>query len=136
MFSEFDEYLKLEFLIDYWSDEGINIASAMLEKFMDEDWNKLKNEYQTRTNEWQIKCAEVLDMVNHPISLEILIGLLAAKNDDVVVAAADSLRSKTNLKLPMNSIERLTSLSRQGSAPVKAVLVNLLGQLGLNERFN
>ena len=130
MFSEFDEYLKLEFLPDYWSDEGAGIASAMLSKFSEQDWRNLVEQYYSRLHAWQIRCAEVLDSVNHPASKDILIGLLASESDDVVVAAADSLRSMGDATLTSESVERLKKLSVQGSAPVRAVLEIFLNRRG------
>lgn len=130
MFSEFDSYLKLEFLVDYWCDEGSGIASSMLSKFDEQDWMELKEQCLPRDEGWRIKCAEVLDLASHPISTEILLELLASREDDVVIAAADSLRSKSGVQLTANSVERLANLAQQGSAPVKAVLGNLLSQLG------
>lgn len=130
MFSEFDNYLNLEFLVDYWYDEGTGIASALLSKFGEQDWKELKDQYAARAEAWQVRCAEVLDLVSHPVSTEILIELLESKSDDVVVAAADSLRSKGDTQVSADSIDRLRSLAERGSAPIKAVLNNLLRQLG------
>lgn len=131
MFSEFDNYLNLDFLVDYWYDEGLGIALTLLSKFDEADWEGLKKAWTSRRKEWQVRCAEVLDLTGHRISTEILINLLTSSDDDVVVAAADSLRSKGDFQLDVNSIERLANLSKHGSAPVKAVLANLLGQLGV-----
>lgn len=131
MFAEFDDYLHLELLVDYWYDEGLGIASALLSRFDEQDWTELKKVCASRAREWQVRCAEVLDLTDHPVSTEVLIGLLASSNDDVVVAAADSLRSKRDFQLHVNSIERLTNLSRQGSAPVRAVLDSLLARFGV-----
>lgn len=130
MFMEFDDYLKLDFLVDYWYDEGMGIASRMLCKFGEQDWTELKEKCLSRLDPWKIRCAEVLELVSHPVSMDILIELLASQDDDVVVAAADSLRSKADVRLTLDSIERLRRLSANGSAPVKAVLSKLLSQLG------
>jgi hypothetical protein len=130
MFSEFDNYLELEFLVDYWYDEGTGIASDLLSKFGEQDWKELKRQCLSRADAWKIRCAEVLDLVSHPVSTEILVELMESKEDDVVVAAADSLRSKGDIQLTADSIERLRGLSKHGSAPVKAVLNALLNQLG------
>ena len=47
-----------------------------------------------------------------------------------MVAAADSLRSKSDIQLTTESIGRLQNLSTQGAAPVKAALANLLARFG------
>ena len=130
MFSEFDDYLSLEFLTDYWYDEGTGIASSMLSRFSEQDWKDLSQQCGLRPHSWQIRCAETLDLVNHPTSTVILIELLSSANDDVVVAAVDSLRSKKDVDLNGEPVERLRKLSAQGSAPVKAVLTNFLTRLG------
>ncbi|WP_396267738.1 hypothetical protein [Ideonella sp.] len=130
MFREFDDYLNLEFLADYWYDEGTGIASRMLCKFAQQDWMELKEQCLSRADPWKIRCAEVLELVSHPVSRDVLVEFLASQNDDVVVAAADSLRSKDEVHLTLDSIERLRRLSAHGSAPVKAVLSRFLSQLG------
>lgn len=129
-FFEFDEYLELHFLIDYWYDEGVGIAAAMLSRFDDLAWKELSGECSSKSVEWQVRCAEVLDLVVHPVAVDVLLTLLSSQNDDVVVAAADSLRSRSEVQISAECAARLNRLIDQGSPPVKAVLVNFLERLG------
>ncbi|KAF0811230.1 hypothetical protein IGB42_04304 [Andreprevotia sp. IGB-42] len=131
MYTDFDNYLGLEFLVDYWYDEGTGMASSLLSKFNEQDWIDLKEQCKLRPDEWKVRCAEVLDLVSHPASTEILIDLLESDSDEVVLAAADSLRGKDTVQLSSEVIERLWNISKQGSAPVQAVLGGLFGRLGL-----
>lgn len=129
MFSDFENYLKLYFLTDYWYDEGIVIASDILANFNEQDWNDLKDRYNLNDHQWMIRCAEVLDSASHPVSSEILIKFLTSKDENIIVAAADSLRSKSIFQFPKDAIENLNILAKQGSEPVRAVVGNLLEKI-------
>lgn len=129
MFDDFDNYLGLEFLVDYWYDEGVVIASTLLANFDDYAWNELAEKCSLRPVNWQIRCAEVLDLVTHPVSTMVLVKFLSSENDDVVVAAADSLRSKSDAHIPVDSIEKLKNLWFNGSPPVKAALGDFLSRM-------
>jgi hypothetical protein len=67
----------------------------------------------------------------HPASTEILVGFLKSDSDEVILAATDSLRGKDTVQLSSEVIERLRNFSKQGSAPVQAVLADLFGRLSL-----
>lgn len=41
MYDEFEKYLLGEFNINYWYDEGVNIAQDMIYNFKDNDWEHL-----------------------------------------------------------------------------------------------
>ena len=127
LFSVLDDYLKLEFLIDYWYDEGMGMASLILFKFEEDDWAELENSCSARSLEWRIRCAHILDLVDHEISTKILIEFLHSDAGDLVVAA--SLRSKGMTCLPLNRIEALKRLSAEGSPPVRLMIEKLLSQL-------
>lgn len=132
LFSVLDDHLKLEFLVDYWYDEGMGIASLILFKFDEDDWAELEKSCSARSVEWRIRCAHVLDLVDHEISTKILIEFLHSDAGDLVVAAADSLRSKGMTCLPLNRIEALKRLSAESSPPVRLVIEKLLSQLSMN----
>ncbi|GLR14012.1 hypothetical protein GCM10007907_28020 [Chitinimonas prasina] len=131
MYADFDNYLGLEFLVDYWYDEGTGVASSLLSKFNEQDWIDLKEKCKLKSDEWKVRCAEVLDLASHPASTEVLIDFLGSESDEVVLAAADSLRGKNTVQLSSEVIERLWGISEKGSPPVQVVLRDLFGRLGL-----
>lgn len=57
MFEEFDEYVfgfaGEDFAVDYWYDEGFDIAENMLCEFKESDWKMLLEALSERTVEWQ-----------------------------------------------------------------------------------
>ena len=57
MFDEFDKYILEfaveDFVVDYWYDEGVDIAENMLQEFSDNDWKSLLEIMPMRTVEWQ-----------------------------------------------------------------------------------
>ncbi|MEN2428231.1 hypothetical protein [Chromobacterium vaccinii] len=131
MFSDFDEYLKLPFPPDHWYDIGVEYVSALVEKFQDTDWQALTDALGDRSVEWRMKCAEAIDVSSSRNATHILMNLLAAPEDSVVIAAADSLRSREALKntISEDEIARLRKIMVVGSPPVKAVIGDLLKKL-------
>lgn len=92
VFREFDDYLSSEFGPDYWSDEGISHAAHLLIAFSDRDWQALASEWRARSTGWKVRCAEAIDSHSSPVVRSILIEMLESPEQEVVVAAADSLR--------------------------------------------
>lgn len=131
MFSEYDDYLKLDFLADYWYDEGVNIASKILFKFEESSWNELLESCSSRTVEWKTRCAETLDLTTHPTATVVLLKLLDSAEKDVILAAADSLRDRNIVQIPSDAIEKLKELADQGSPPVTAVIKNIFAKLNV-----
>jgi hypothetical protein len=128
VFSEFDEYLSLEFLTDYWYDEGMGIASDMLAGFDFHAWLELKEACVCRPISWQVRCAEVMDSSTDSMSVEVCVKLLCSLEEDVIVAAADSLRSMSAPHVPEVALERVKALLPKASPPVKLVLGDFLAR--------
>ena len=61
MFDGFDKYIfefaVEDFAIDYWYDEGVDIAENMLCEFKENDWKVLLEVVSERTVEWQKRLA-------------------------------------------------------------------------------
>lgn len=124
MFAEYEDYLRQDFSINFWSDEGICAACEILSKFSDEDWNTLAQRWRGNTNDWKVRCAETIDSHSSQLVMEILLDMLEEADSDVVVAAADSLRSFTQaeLRIPPATLERIFILRDRSGIAVKAVL--------------
>ena len=93
MYKSYETYLDREFSVDYWSDEGITQAALILYKFTDKDWDNLVELCKKKPDEWAVRCAETLGDTLNEKAMPILLNLLKVKNDDVRVAALDSIRS-------------------------------------------
>ncbi|WP_440533998.1 hypothetical protein [Variovorax sp. YR566] len=131
MFSEYDDYLKLDFLVDYWYDEGIDIASKIISRFEESAWDELLVNCSLRTSQWKIRCAETLDLTVHPTSVLVLLRLLDSSDKEVVLAAADTLRDKNVEKIPLRVVAELQAFAEKGSPPVKAIIGNILEKLDI-----
>ena len=64
MFDEFDRYIfeftEIDYAVDYWYDEGADIAEKMLCEFQEDDWKILLETLSERQTEWKKrrkKCA-------------------------------------------------------------------------------
>lgn len=93
MYCEFEELLDCKFLPDYWSDEGISQASILLQKFGEDDWVNLQKHCVTKSEDWKIKCAEVLSESDPYKASIILKYLLDEESIAVKIATADAINS-------------------------------------------
>lgn len=131
MFSEFDRYLCQEFSISFWSNEGISEACEILNKFSVKDWYSLAARWRDNTDVWKVRCAETLDSQPSQLALEILLDMLEEDDGNVVIAAADSLRSLSQgkLKIPPATLERIVILRDRSGVAVKAVLSDFIRRI-------
>lgn len=79
---------------DYWSDVGMSGAIEFLQSFSDEEWAGLKQLVKERPALWQVSCAETLsESADKERSFDLLATLMMIGNDDVTVAALDSINA-------------------------------------------
>lgn len=79
---------------DYWSDVGMSDAIDFLRSFSDEEWAGLKALAKERPALWQVSCAETLsESADKERSFDLLATLILTGNDDVTVAALDSIHA-------------------------------------------
>lgn len=102
MFDEFDKYI-LEFAaegfaVDYWYDEGVNIAENMIYEFEDSDWKNLLEAVPKRTIEWQKRLAYCMHDGNDLNQLNILLDLVETNDNELFEIVIDSLRGFTSEK--------------------------------------
>ncbi|MTW14561.1 hypothetical protein GM658_28500 [Pseudoduganella eburnea] len=97
MYEKYVYYLSSGFSDDYWSDLGSSEAASYLESFALEDWEMLAQDVQTKEPAWLQRCAQTLSDVDAPQALGLLLELLTHSNNDVVVAAADSLNALASM---------------------------------------
>ncbi len=108
MFEKLDNYINdfetEDFAVDYWYDEGFLIAEEMLEKFENDDWEKLIQVLPSRTIGWKRRLAYCLHDSSDLKQLEILLVLIDTDDMELFEILVDSLRSfKDNKAMVQNN---------------------------------
>lgn len=105
MLNKYDAMLKgVREFDNYWSDVGMTDAIALLEDFSDEDWEGLGKLVAERPSLWQVSCAETLsEVTNTERSFSLLLRLLQTGDEDVIVAALDSINALASYGLDVTS---------------------------------
>lgn len=127
MYNELDHYLSSEFSVDYWSDEGINIAVSTVENFSEDDWKLLIINASEKSPDWQVKLANVLGDFTTENSVTILISLLGSNDNEVLEAAIDSIRGMTNIEiLKDDKVRKLITIKMNKLEKKDSILTNLI----------
>ncbi|NQF15942.1 hypothetical protein HPY31_18770 [Brevibacillus sp. HB1.3] len=99
MYKELDVFITgCQNTVDYWYDDGCIIASDMLAKFSQKDWEDLSSHVLMKPLEWQRKLAYCLDSSCNEHELNILLSLLDTDDEELFVICVDTLRSYTTLE--------------------------------------
>lgn len=108
MFDEFDKYISEfaaeDFAIDYWYDEGVDIAENMLREFAENDWKALLEAVSERTVEWQKCLAYCMHDKSDLNQLKVLLNLIDTDDSELFEMVVDSLRGFTGEE-NLNSIQ-------------------------------
>jgi hypothetical protein len=91
MIQTYINYLDGDFSADYWADEGISHAVALLGQFTASDWAELESGLHNASPAWMVRCAETLGEAKANESFAVLLGLLRVEDDEVKVAALDTI---------------------------------------------
>jgi hypothetical protein len=133
MFLQYDQYLSRHHSCDYWSDEAIIIATSLLSRFSKEDWAELLEKWNGKSPEWKVRLAETIDPTivfqQTDIVQSILFEMLGDDHIDVVIAAADTLRSDLSSSLeavPDGDLDRISRVRDQGGPVARIVLTEFL----------
>ncbi|MGN0495041.1 MAG: hypothetical protein ACI4GW_02320 [Lachnospiraceae bacterium] len=117
MFDEFDKYILEfaveDFAVDYWYDEGVDIAEKMLHEFSDNDWKTLLEIIPKRTVEWQKLLAYCMHDGNDLNQLAVLLKLVGTEDVELFEIVVDSLRgftSKESLNLIQNNSQIVSKI--------------------------
>jgi hypothetical protein len=98
---ELDELLK-EPSVDYWSDEGVTIAQNLTDKLRSDDFEDLQRNTPTQPSQWKRRLCECLSHTPGRPAQHLLVDLLFDSDQNVALAAADSLR----VRLPLEDVDR------------------------------
>ena len=100
MFDEFDKYIfefaVEDFAVDYWYDEGVDIAENMLCEFKENDWKTLLEAVSERTIEWQKRVAYCMHDKSNLNQLKVLLSLVETDDAELFEIVVDSLREFTS----------------------------------------
>ena len=96
MYDELDKYLLCNFPIDYWYDEGVDIAREIISGFKEYDWKILLEEISKKDVEWKKRIAYCLYNCENPYEWLLLVELLHTEDDELLEISLDSLRSFIN----------------------------------------
>lgn len=100
MFDEFDKYIfeftVENFAVDYWYDEGVDIAENMLCEFRENDWKILLGVVSERTIEWQKRVAYCMHDKSNLYQLKVLLNLAETDDAELFEIVVDSLRDFTS----------------------------------------
>lgn len=139
LYEEFDEYIfgfaTEDYDIDYWYDEGTDIAENMLIGFDDNDWKMLLKSIPERTVNWKKRIAYCMHDGNNLNQLMVLLRLVDTDDDELFEISVDSLRgftSKECLKLIQNDTEiifKIKELYPNVGEPAKRVFEEFLKKL-------
>lgn len=117
MFDEFDKYILEfaveDFAVDYWYDEGVDIAENMLHEFSNNDWKSLLEIIPKRTVEWQKLLAYCMHDGNDLNQLAVLLKLVGTEDSELFEIVVDSLRgftSKESLNLIQNNSQVVSKI--------------------------
>ena len=107
MINKYDKYLDSKFSEDYWSDEGISYAVALLNVFTKIDWDLLSKEITGKSTPWLVRCAQTLGDMASADALLVLMRLLKIENPEVRLTALDSINAiaSTGFNIKSNSLK-------------------------------
>lgn len=116
---------------DYWSDVGMSDAIAFLDSFSDEDWAALELLVAKRPSLWQLACAETLsEVTNTKRSFNLLLQLMQVGDDEVTIAALDSINALASYGLDITcKATQLGSAIRQARGNAGAAVSSMLTAL-------
>lgn len=140
MFDEFDKYIfefaVEDFAVDYWYDEGVNIAENMLCEFKENDWKMLLEVASERPVEWQKRLAYCMHDKSDLNQLKVLLNLVETDNSELFEIVVDSLRgftSKEGLSLiqtDLRIVSKIEELMPKVGDATKRVFEEFLKQIG------
>ena len=130
IFQELDAYVAQAFSVNYWSDEAILYAAALVQKMTPTDWDALQSSWRARPQEWQCRCAEILSQADPQQAVPVLLDMLQTPESELAVAAADALRAlhmgERQAPVSPQVVERLEGLSTAYPGPIAQTLNELL----------
>jgi hypothetical protein len=128
-FAALDDHLASEFTVDYWEDDAIGHGQELVTRLTPADWAAFDDLWARRPVLWQARAAQVLSHGAPTYAVPLLLRMTESPDQDVVEAAADSLRDfgspEAPLAVPAALVERVDRLAAERPGPVAKVMADL-----------
>lgn len=102
-------YLSLGRENSMWHDFHLEVSSALLEKFSDDEWAKLRDQVLLRQIYWQERCATAIGYLENERGVDILKDLIDSDHVSIAAIAASEL-DNMQISLPKSYRTRLLKL--------------------------
>lgn len=135
MYNELDKYLLGYLPMDYWYDEGVDIAREIISDFEECDWKMLLEEISNKDIEWKKKIAYCLYNHDNRYELLLLLELLDTEDEELFEISLDSLRSfinKETVEFLINNptvICKIKKLYYNSDRPTQIILKDLIEEI-------
>lgn len=122
-------------------DDGIDYTLGILNEFDNTDWVELKNIILERHDKWKIKLASMINSEFGVNGLNTLLKLLETENNELIIAALDSLRDfeipklREADKINQFLMEKIALLSDTDSKLVKMMLDDLSNKMEMQSNI-
>ena len=130
VFQELDAYLGQDFSANYWSDEAVLYAYALVQKMTPTDWEALRVSWRVRPQEWQYRCAEMLSQADPQQAIPMLLDMIQTPDGELAVAAADALRAlyvgEYHAPVSPKVVQRLQALAKEYPGLIAQTINELL----------
>ncbi len=87
-FTDFDALLQLEYGGDFWSEDALLHAMALVGDFQPADWDAVRDVWAQRSSDWIGRLIDALSSCIRDESREVLQGVLYSDDEAVAIAAA------------------------------------------------
>ncbi|NVE01678.1 HEAT repeat domain-containing protein [Massilia sp. BJB1822] len=133
MYEIYNKHISRDFSDDYWSDIGIGEAALIFSKFDNGDWGLLKQELDDKDLIWLRRCAETLSEVESLSATEIVVELISHPDDEVAMAAVDSLNAMLSMGVVVELDNKL--MKRLGEIKLNSEKIGKLVIENMEKRF-
>ena len=116
--------------MDYWSDEAVLYAYALVQKMTPTDWETLRVSWRVRPQEWQYRCAEILSQADPQQAIPVLLDMIQTPDAELAVTAADALRAlyvgECHAPVGPKVVKRLQALAKEYPGLIAQTINDLL----------
>ena len=131
VYDRLDKYLSGYLPMDYWYDEGVDIAREIIADLKPCDWEMLLEKVSTKDVEWKKKIAYCLYDRDKEYGSSLLLELLDTEDEELFEIALDSLRGFVDKEIAVSLvrdpvlISKMVKLYHDAGKPPRAVLDDL-----------
>ncbi len=135
---ELNAYLEQPFQIDQWWEYGIDRARDILERLSDSDWDAMRNNYRSSSEESQLRLAQAIFSVSSNRGVPLLLDMVFGATPAVAYEAICSLNALSAdafpVQVPMEAALRIQQLQQQLPSTSHPILEEVLVRLSSARR--